>query len=162
MYPQVIIDLINTLNYHTKLYDEGHPEISDQDWDKLYFSLVDWEKKHGIYHPDSPTQKVNYQVVNELKKVKQKMKEYGFSLTYINKAIFNLRFNIYKKSNDPLIINLDTYIENTPLEVLEKVSEDNIKNDRDNRIIEKGNYEPYQFEEEDLEEDDYYFEDDLD
>ena len=151
--------------------------------------------------------------IDELKKVKQKMKEYGFGLTYINKAIFNLRFNIYKKSNDPLIRKLDTYIENTPLEVLEKVSEDNIKNDRDNRIIEKGiknkkkksikenkqsifaginsffslftssskntndnsnyssieeeeiakgNYEPYQFEEEDLEEDDYYYEDDLD
>ena len=69
MYPQDIIDLVEKLNYYTKLYDEGHPKISDKEWDDLYFSLIELEKKTGIYHPDSPTQKVNYQVVNELKKV---------------------------------------------------------------------------------------------
>ena len=148
------------------------------------------------------------------------MKEYNFDLSYINEAIYNLKNNVYKESNDPLIRKLDAYIESTPMEVLEKVSEYNIKNDEDNRIIQKaiknkkkkikelnnqkrknvisntlgvfsvldsilslfssstkrnnsnysdiekdeilkGNYEHYQFEEEDLEEDDYYY-DDLD
>lgn len=165
--------------------------------------------------------------VDELKKVKQKLTEYKFDLSYVDKAIYNLKFNIHKQSNDPLIRKLDAYIETRPMGVLEKVGEDNIKNGRDNRIIEKaisnkkkklkeikklkrriafnkvldtlsnieellsiftskskktkkhnynlydyslleqeeilnGNYEPYQFEEEELEEDDYYFEDDLD
>ena len=158
--------------------------------------------------------------IEELKELKKIMKEYNFDLSYINEAIYNLKNNVYKESNDPLIRKLDAYIESTPMEVLEKVSEYNIKNDEDNRIIQKaiknkkkkikelnnqkrknvisntlgafsildailslfssstkrnnsnysdvendeilkGNYEPYQFEEEDLEEDDYYY-DDLD
>ena len=62
--------LIDKLNYHTKLYDEGRPEISDTEWDNMYFQLAYLEKATGIYFPDSPTQKVIYQVVNDLKKVK--------------------------------------------------------------------------------------------
>ena len=65
-----LYQLVNDLNYHTKLYDEGHPNISDQEWDDMYFRLVELERSTGIYLPDSPTQKINYQVVNELKKVK--------------------------------------------------------------------------------------------
>ena len=63
-------ELINKLNYHTKLYDEGKPAISDSEWDTMYFELQDMERATGIYLPDSPTQKVIYQVVNELKRVK--------------------------------------------------------------------------------------------
>ena len=61
--------LIDELNRLTKLYDEGHPEVSDKEWDDLYFELVELERKTGEYYEDSPTQRVNYQVVNELKKV---------------------------------------------------------------------------------------------
>lgn len=61
--------LIDELNRLTKLYDEGHPEVSDKEWDDLYFELVELERKTGEYYKDSPTQRVNYQVVNELKKV---------------------------------------------------------------------------------------------
>ena len=61
--------LIDELNRLTKLYDEGHPEISDKEWDDLYFELVELERKTGEYYEDSPTQRVNYQVVNELNKV---------------------------------------------------------------------------------------------
>lgn len=64
-----IRDLIDKLNYYTKLYDEGHPEISDADWDWMYYQLQQKELKSGIFYEDSPTQCVNYQVVNELKKV---------------------------------------------------------------------------------------------
>ena len=62
--------LIEKLNYHTKLYDEGCPEISDVEWDEMYFQLADMERATGIYLPHSPTQKVIYQVINELQKVK--------------------------------------------------------------------------------------------
>ena len=64
-----IRNLINKLNYYTKLYDEGKPEISDREWDEMYFELVNLENKHGLYFEDSPTQKINYQVVNKLNKV---------------------------------------------------------------------------------------------
>ena len=63
-------NLIDKLNYHTKLYDEGKPAITDSKWDEMYFELQEMERGTGIYLPDSPTQKVNYQVVNELIKVK--------------------------------------------------------------------------------------------
>ena len=65
-----IRDLINKLNYYTKKYDEGNPEISDFEWDNLYFLLQKLEKQTNTYYEDSPTQKINYQVVNKLNKVK--------------------------------------------------------------------------------------------
>lgn len=69
-YQKELYQLINDLNYHTKLYDEGHPNISDKEWDDMYFRLQYLESAYGIYDPESPTQKISYQVVNELKKVK--------------------------------------------------------------------------------------------
>ena len=62
--------LVKKLNEATKAYDEGHPIMSDQEWDDLYFELVKKERYAGHALPDSPTQKISYQVVNELKKVK--------------------------------------------------------------------------------------------
>ena len=64
-----IRDLINKLNYYTKKYDEGNPEISDFEWDNMYFELQDLERVYHTYYEDSPTQRVNYQVVNKLNKV---------------------------------------------------------------------------------------------
>lgn len=66
--------LIDKLNYYTKLYDEGHPEISDREWDDMYFQLQAAERFYNVYFEDSPTQKVNYQVVNELNKVEHNHK----------------------------------------------------------------------------------------
>lgn len=63
-------DLIEKLNYYTKLYDEGHPSISDKEWDDMYFRLEKLEEETGIYLGNSPTIHVDYQVVNQLKKVK--------------------------------------------------------------------------------------------
>ena len=62
--------LVNELNYHTKLYDQGTPIISDIEWDAMYFELFNLENHTGYYLPNSPTQKINYELVNELKKVK--------------------------------------------------------------------------------------------
>lgn len=63
-------DLIEKLNYYTKLYDEGKSPISDKEWDDMYFHLEELEEKTGIYLGNSPTVHVDYQVVNQLKKVK--------------------------------------------------------------------------------------------
>lgn len=62
--------LVKELNRHTELYDKGVPEISDKEWDDMYFELVELERECGYILPNSPTQKVNYTVVNELQKVK--------------------------------------------------------------------------------------------
>ena len=64
-----IRELIDKLNYYTKLYDEGRPEISDKEWDDMYFELQKIERESGIYLEDSPTQRINFQVVNKLNKV---------------------------------------------------------------------------------------------
>lgn len=64
-----IKDLISKLNYYTQYYDKGESLISDKEWDDMYFQLVKLENKYKIYYEDSPTQRVNYQVINELKKI---------------------------------------------------------------------------------------------
>ena len=62
--------LVDELNKHTKLYDQGTPIISDVEWDAMYFELFNLENQTGYYLPDSPTQRINYNIVNDLKKVK--------------------------------------------------------------------------------------------
>ena len=61
--------LIDQLNVYTKFYDEGNPVISDKEWDDMYFELQALENEFDIHYEDSPTQRVNYQVVNQLNKV---------------------------------------------------------------------------------------------
>lgn len=61
---------IRKLNNATKAYDEGNPIISDKEWDDIYFWLVEAEKYCGFKNPNSPTEKIHYNVVNELIKVK--------------------------------------------------------------------------------------------
>ena len=63
------LELIETLNHHTKLYDEGRPEISDAAWDDMYFRVQAYEKETGTIAPNSPTNFISYGVVSELKKV---------------------------------------------------------------------------------------------
>jgi DNA ligase (NAD+) len=62
-------NLVNYLNEHTKYYDEGHTIISDEEWDEKYYLLEKWEKEAGYCYPDSPTQRIIYEVKNELNKV---------------------------------------------------------------------------------------------
>ena len=62
-------ELIDKLNYYTKLYDEGHPVISDKEWDDMYFQLQELEKEFGVILSNSPTANVNYQIINSLQKV---------------------------------------------------------------------------------------------
>ena len=61
--------LVKELNDATKAYDEGKPYLSDAEWDLAYFTIEAWEKEHGFALPESPTQQIPYDVVNELIKV---------------------------------------------------------------------------------------------
>ena len=62
--------LIKKLNEATEAYDKGHPIMSDEEWDNLYFELKKWENQTGIIFANSPTQKIHFEKVSELKKVK--------------------------------------------------------------------------------------------
>ncbi len=73
--------LIDQLNIATKAYDEGNPIMTDKEWDDLYFSLKAVERETGIILPNSPTQKVIYQVVNKLNK-----KEHDHAMLSLDKT----------------------------------------------------------------------------
>lgn len=62
-------NLIEELNKATEAYDEGAPRMTDREWDVMYYHLVEIEKKQGWAAPNSPTQQVHYNMVNELVKV---------------------------------------------------------------------------------------------
>lgn len=57
------------LNRLTKLYDEGKPEITDEEWDELYYTVEAYEEATGEIDPESPTNAISYKVTNKLKKV---------------------------------------------------------------------------------------------
>lgn len=62
---------IKCLNAWTKAYDEGHPIVSDKEWDDWYFEIVEYEKAYPhCIQPDSPTQVIHFEEVSELKKIK--------------------------------------------------------------------------------------------
>ena len=63
--------LIEYLNYHQDQYDAGTPKITDKEWDEAYMELKALEQEFpNIEFEDSPTKKIRYEVVTELKKVK--------------------------------------------------------------------------------------------
>ena len=68
-----IREYINKLNDATKAYDEGKPYMSDHEWDNLYFELKCAEEHHGFAYPDSPTQCIDYQVVQSTNILKQQV-----------------------------------------------------------------------------------------
>ncbi len=55
-----ILELRAALSHHNRLYyNQATPEISDEEYDKLYRELEDLEKKHPEHHdPNSPTLRV--------------------------------------------------------------------------------------------------------
>ena len=43
-----IKEFIERLNYYTQKYDEGKPEITDEQWDNMYFELKKLERTNHI------------------------------------------------------------------------------------------------------------------
>ena len=50
--------LVDELNYHTDLYNEGKEIITDSQWDDIYLKVKAMEKELGVISKDSPTQKI--------------------------------------------------------------------------------------------------------
>lgn len=70
-----IKQLIQILNEASKAYYQEDREImSNQEYDKLYDELVSLENKTGIKLSNTPTEKVGYTVLSDLKKVNHEAK----------------------------------------------------------------------------------------
>ena len=63
-----LIKKLNTWSY--EYYTLGTPSVSDETYDKYYDELIALEKECGIVYANSPTQKVGYEVLDKLPKVK--------------------------------------------------------------------------------------------
>lgn len=62
-------ELVEKLNYATFVYEQGKDEVmSNHEWDAMYDRLVKLENTTGVKVPNTPTDKVGYEVVSELKK----------------------------------------------------------------------------------------------
>ena len=64
-----MLELIKKLNQATVQYENGHPIMSDKEWDDLYFKLQKMEKDLGIVWEHSPTQKIHYVELDSLNKI---------------------------------------------------------------------------------------------
>ncbi|MDO5564099.1 MAG: NAD-dependent DNA ligase LigA [Eubacteriales bacterium] len=63
-------NLIQVLNKASEDYYNGNASMSDLEFDKLYDELKNLEKKYNIILPNSPTQKVGFEIPQKLKKEK--------------------------------------------------------------------------------------------
>ena len=62
-----LIEKINKASYSYYVLD--NPTISDKEWDKMYYELLDLEKDSGIVLENSPSQKVGGDVLDGFKKI---------------------------------------------------------------------------------------------
>jgi DNA ligase (NAD+) len=82
--------------YHNKLYyDNAAPEISDADYDKLYDSLVEFEKRQGFKDWDSPSNRVGHSAG----KVKHPHRLYSLEKTY-DAADITSKFDVKTRKLD--------------------------------------------------------------
>lgn len=62
-----LIEKINKASYAYYVLD--NPFISDKEWDKMYYELLELEKASGIILPNSPSQKIGGEVLDGFKKI---------------------------------------------------------------------------------------------
>ena len=75
-----LIYLTNEVNKHNKnYYVYDNPTISDAEYDKLYYELVDLEKELGYSLPDTPTKRVGDYVLPGFKKRKHEIPLYSLN-----------------------------------------------------------------------------------
>ena len=58
-YENDVYNLVSRINYYSNKYYNNQPEVSDEQWDKLYFELCKLERVSGICLPESPTRAFN-------------------------------------------------------------------------------------------------------
>lgn len=72
--------LIEQINIHNhNYYDLDAPTISDAEYDKLYYTLVDLEAETGVVLPSSPTLRVGGEVIDAFSKKEHPKKLYSLN-----------------------------------------------------------------------------------
>lgn len=94
-----LLNLIDLANNLTRDYDLGHPTVSDENWDNIYFQIQELEEKLGIYYKHSPTQHIPYDVVNQLNKV-----EHGHKMLSLQKTKDLSEIEKFLDNSDSLIM----------------------------------------------------------
>lgn len=94
-----LLNLIDLANNLTRDYDLGHPTVSDENWDNLYFQIQELEERLGIYYKHSPTQHIPYDVVNQLNKV-----EHGHKMLSLQKTKDLSEIEKFLDNSDSLIM----------------------------------------------------------
>jgi len=86
------------INYHNyKYYVENNPVISDYEFDQLLKKLEKIEEKNpGLITPDSPTQRVGEQPLNEFKTVEHKKPMLSLGNTYNFKELHDFNERVEK------------------------------------------------------------------
>lgn len=74
---KALIKEINKHNYN--YYTLDAPTISDSEYDKLYYELVDLEKETGVILPSSPSQRVGGQILEGFAKKKHEVNLYSLN-----------------------------------------------------------------------------------
>ncbi len=73
-------ELIKEIEIHNRNYYElDNPTISDVEYDKLYYELVDLEKELNLVLPNSPTQRVGGDVLSGFKKKVHEVRLYSLN-----------------------------------------------------------------------------------
>lgn len=72
-----LTEKINRASYNYYVLD--NPTISDKEWDKMYYRLLDIEKITGIILPNSPSQKVGGETLSKFQKVTHSHKLYSLA-----------------------------------------------------------------------------------
>ena len=57
--------IIKILNEAIEAYDKGHPTMTKEEWENLYFELKEWEEHTGIRFANSPTRKTRFKNILE-------------------------------------------------------------------------------------------------
>ncbi len=70
-----MVDLLN--RYAREYYELDEPTVSDAEYDKLYYELVDLEKSTGVTLPDSPTHRIGGAPLKEFSQYKHKLQLYS-------------------------------------------------------------------------------------
>ena len=72
--------LVKEIEKHNRNYYElDNPTISDAEYDKLYYELVDLEKELNLVLPNSPTQRVGGDIISGFKKKEHEVRLYSLN-----------------------------------------------------------------------------------
>ncbi len=85
--------------YAYAYYVEDNPLVTDEEYDKLYREVEEFEKNHpDIIDPNSPTQRVGYEVASEFKKAKHLSKMWSMEDVFNENELREWIDRVYKNA----------------------------------------------------------------